>query len=180
MVEKLSPTCLARKTVESYIRDKQKLIPGNYKVTDVDVEKAGVFVSIKLKNGDLRGCIGTIFPVQNTIEEEVVRNAISASTEDPRFNPITADELDNLVFSVDVMQPPEPIKDISELDPQKYGIIVKSESGKQALLLPSLEGIDTIEKQIGVTKRKAGISMTEPVHIFRFRADRYYEDKVCN
>lgn len=177
MVEKLSPPALARKTVENYIRTGQKLNPDEYKVTGVDVEQAGSFVSIKLKNGDLRGCIGTIFPTQRNVETEIVNNAVSASTQDPRFNPIGADELDNLVFSVDIMQQPEQINNISELDPQKYGIIVKSDSGRQALLLPALEGIDTIETQISVTKRKAGIPMQEPVHIFRFRADRYYEDQ---
>jgi AmmeMemoRadiSam system protein A len=174
MIEKLSPVSLARKTVENYIKFNVSLKPSDYKVVDVDLAKAGTFVSIKLKNGDLRGCIGTIFPVCETIEEEIIHNAISASTTDPRFNPIGPEELDNLVFSVDVMGAPLQIKDISELDPKNYGIIVKSNSGRQALLLPDLEGVDTIEKQISITKRKAGISMNEPVQIFRFKADRYY------
>ncbi|MEW5820446.1 MAG: AmmeMemoRadiSam system protein A [Cyanobacteriota bacterium] len=177
MVEKLTPPALARKTVESYVSSNLKLDPIEFKVTDVDVEEAGVFVSIKLKNGDLRGCIGTIFPTQKTIEQEIITNAISASTQDPRFTPIGPDELGNLVFSVDVMQKPEQINDVSELDPHKYGIIVKSDSGRQALLLPNLEGVDTVEHQVAITKRKAGIPMNEPVHIFRFRADRYYEEQ---
>lgn len=177
MVEKLSPTALARKTVENYVANKVKLNPEEYKITGLDVEEAGVFVSIKLKNGDLRGCIGTILPTKPTVEQEVIANAISASTQDPRFNPITPNELDNLVFSVDVMQKPEQITDVKELDCQKYGIIIKTDDGRQALLLPALEGVDTVEQQISITRRKGGIGMTEPIHIFRFRADRYYEDE---
>ena len=176
MVEKLSPPALARKVVEAYISKGEKINPADYKITGVDVEQAGVFVSIKLKNGDLRGCIGTIFPTTQTVEQEVFENAISASTKDPRFRPIAPTELGNLVFSVDVMQKPEPVSDVSELDPDKYGIIVKSNDGRQGLLLPSLEGVDTVEEQMAITKRKAGIPMNEPVQVFRFRADRYYEN----
>lgn len=175
MVEKLTPPALARKTVEHYIRDKVKLNPADYKIINVDVTKAGAFVSLKLKNGDLRGCIGTIFPTTEAIEAEIINNAISASTGDPRFSPVRSDELDNIVYSVDVMQEPEPVSDISQLDPKHYGIIVKSNSGRQGLLLPDLEGVDTIEKQLAITKNKAGISQAEPVQVFRFRADRYPE-----
>lgn len=175
MVEKLTPPQLARKTVNSFINDDYKLNPQDYKVIGTSEEQAGVFVSIKLKNQDLRGCIGTIFPTQETIEQEIIENAISASTRDPRFPPIGRDELDNLIFSVDVMGKPEQISDISQLDPHKYGIIVKSSSGAQALLLPDLEGVDTVESQISITKRKAGIPMNEPVTIFRFGAQRHYE-----
>lgn len=175
MVEKLPPAALARKTVENYIRDKNKLNPAEYKVMDVDIPQAGAFVSIKLKNGDLRGCIGTIAPTKPTVEEEIVNNAISASTGDPRFNPIGPDELNNLVFSVDILHKPEPVNNISELDPQNYGIIVKSKTGQQGLLLPALEGVDTIEDQVAITKRKAGIPLNEDVYIFRFKADRHYE-----
>ncbi|MGD9580995.1 MAG: AmmeMemoRadiSam system protein A [Vampirovibrionia bacterium] len=177
MVEKLSPPALARKTVENYIANNYKLNYDDYKIVGLEIEEAGVFVSIKLKNGDLRGCIGTIFPTRPTVEQEIIDNAISASTRDPRFNPIVTSELDNLVFSVDVMQKPEQITDVKELDCQRYGIIIKSEDGRQALLLPALEGVDTVEQQIAITRRKGGIGMTEPVHIYRFRADRYYEEE---
>lgn len=175
MVEKLSPPSLARKTIEQYIGANNLLEHSDYKVTGVETNQAATFVSIKLKDGNLRGCVGTIFPTKETIEEEIIQNAISASTKDNRFNPIGPDELDNLVISVDVLQQPEPIKDISDLDPKVYGIIIKSISGKQALLLPDLEGVDTVEQQITIAKRKAGIPMNESIHVFRFKVDRYPE-----
>jgi hypothetical protein len=175
MVEKLHPASLARKTVEQYILSKEKTSPTEYKITDVEVDQAGAFVCIKKKNGDLRGCIGTIFPTKETVEDEIINNSISAATGDPRFSPVGQNELDDLEYTVDILHKPEPINNINDLDPKIYGIIVKSDSGKQALLLPDLEGVDTIEKQISITKRKAGIPMNEPVHIFRFKVDRYPE-----
>jgi AmmeMemoRadiSam system protein A len=175
MVEKVHPANLARKTVEHYISNKEMVNPADYKVIDVEVDQAGAFVCLKTKDGELRGCIGTIFPTKKTVEEEIVANAISASTGDPRFAPVNKSEIDDVTYSVDILHNPEPVGNIAELDPKVYGIIVKSESGKQALLLPDLEGVNTVEDQVAITKRKAGIPMNEPVHIFRFKVDRYDE-----
>lgn len=172
MVEKLSPPSLAKLTVETYLKNNNLPEASSYKV-EAETEKAGTFVCIKTKSGDLRGCIGTILPTKDTIEEEIIQNAISASQKDNRFQPVTEAELDNLVYSVDVLQAPVPVKEISELDPLIYGIIVRSNSGKQALLLPALDGIDTIETQIAVAKRKGGIPMEEPIQLYKFKVDRY-------
>lgn len=121
--------------------------------------KAGVFVSIH-KNGDLRGCIGTTGPVTNSVYEEIRRNAVSAALEDPRFFPIQPWELEDLEINVDVLGKPEPISSEFQLDPKKYGVIV-SKKGHRGLLLPDLEGVDTVEQQLSIAKQKAGLSPNE-------------------
>jgi AmmeMemoRadiSam system protein A len=134
--------------------------------------RAGVFVSLK-KFGELRGCIGTIEPVRANLIEEVQHNAIAAATEDPRFEPVEPEELDNLVYSVDVLKPAEAINGLAELDPKRYGVIVR-QGYRQGLLLPNLEGVETAAEQVAIAKRKAGISADETVELKRFEVVRYY------
>jgi AmmeMemoRadiSam system protein A len=134
-------------------------------------EKAGVFVCIK-KGGDLRGCIGTFMPCTENVAQEIIRNAISAATKDPRFTPVTGDILNDLEYSVDVLSPPEKISAIGELDPKKYGVIVVN-GPRKGLLLPDLEGVDSVEEQLRIAKMKAWISPEEEVEIFRFKVSRY-------
>jgi AmmeMemoRadiSam system protein A len=133
-------------------------------------ERAGVFVSIK-KDGQLRGCIGTFEPSRPNIAEEIIGNAISAATRDPRFLPIAPDELEHLSFSVDVLTPPEPAE-FGDLDPKKYGVIAEC-GWKRGLLLPDLEGVDTAKDQVSICCQKAGISPGEPVKLSRFQVKRY-------
>ncbi|HEX2953307.1 MAG TPA: AmmeMemoRadiSam system protein A [Bacillota bacterium] len=161
---------LARLTVESRVKGTDA--PGGDNLPEAADKRAGVFVSIK-KHGELRGCIGTIEPVQKNVESEIRANAVSAAFRDPRFNPIDEDELDDLVYSVDLLNPPEPIDDISDLDPNRYGVIV-SRGGRSGLLLPNLEGIDSAEEQVAIAKRKAGIATDEDVDLQRFTVERYY------
>ena len=132
---------------------------------------AGAFVSIK-KNGSLRGCIGTIYPTQPTVREEIRHNAIAAAFHDPRFDPVGEDELAELVYSVDVLAEPEPVSDLEELDPKRYGVIVRK-GGRTGLLLPNLEGVDTVAEQIRIAKQKAGIEPHEDVELERFEVTRY-------
>lgn len=132
---------------------------------------AGAFVSLK-KDGQLRGCIGTILPTKRTLAEEILANAIAAGTRDPRFSPVTADELGKLVYDVDVLSRPEPIRSAAELDVKKYGVIVESGS-KRGLLLPDLEGIDTVEQQIDIARRKGNIARTEKIQLYRFTVTRH-------
>jgi len=134
-------------------------------------ERAGVFVSLH-KHGQLRGCIGTFEPKEKNVAEEIVANAISSSTGDPRFPPVTASELDDLEYSVDILTEPEPVTDISQLDHKKYGIIVES-GWKKGLLLPALEGVDSVEEQIAICRLKAGILAGEPVKLYRFQVRRF-------
>lgn len=135
-------------------------------------KKAGVFVSIK-KNKKLRGCIGTIAPTESDLAQEIISNAISAAAKDPRFSPVTKDEWNQLTFSVDVLNTPEKIRKVSELDCKQFGVIVKS-NDKQGLLLPNLDGINSVEEQIRICEKKAGLSENDPVELFRFRVQRYH------
>ncbi len=163
---------LARETIENYIKQGKIITPPLGLPEEMISQKAGIFVSLK-KFGDLRGCIGTFMPTQENIAQEIIKNAISAAVDDPRFSPVIASELGDLIISVDILSPPEEISDISKLDPKKYGVIVSS-GHKKGLLLPDLEGVDTAEYQIDITKRKAGIYPSEKVKLYRFEVKRYH------
>ena len=161
---------LARQTVETYVR-KGKVPSPPEELTPEMKEKAGVFVSLH-KPGELRGCIGTFEPAAPNVAEEIIQNAISAATRDPRFPPVTPEELAHLDYSVDVLTAPKPVKDESRLDPKKYGVIVEC-GFRRGLLLPDLEGVDTADYQINICRQKAGIAPDEPVKLYRFEVKRY-------
>ena len=186
----MSPyTLLAKQAVENYVKDDKTIetpenLPGGFLN-----RKAGTFVTIE-KKGELRGCIGTYLPTRTNIAEEIIRNAIAAASEDDRFGPIKTEELPSLSYTVYILNYPEPVKDIKELDPKKFGIIVKSQgfsSGSDAifntapksyqktgLLLPDLEEVDTIEKQFLIACQKGGIDpIKEKVFIYRFTVEKY-------
>jgi AmmeMemoRadiSam system protein A len=160
---------LAKETVESYIREGKRLKPGE--LTPEMREQAGVFVSLH-KHGQLRGCIGTFEPKEKNVAEEIIANAISSATGDPRFSPVTVSELDDLEYSVDILTKPEPVTDISQLDHKEYGVIVES-GWKKGLLLPDLEGVDSVDEQIAICRLKAGIQVDEPVKLYRFQVKRF-------
>ncbi len=163
---------LAKETVELYIRTGEILTLPEEDLPAVFTQQAGVFVCLKTK-GMLRGCIGTFQPAEPDVAHEVVRNAISAATCDPRFACIRDYELPDLEYSVDVLSPTEPIADKSMLDPKRYGVIVQA-GGRRGLLLPDLEGVDTAEQQIGIAMQKAGIAPGTPIKLSRFEVKRYH------
>jgi AmmeMemoRadiSam system protein B/AmmeMemoRadiSam system protein A len=170
MMRKESPlVLLARETVESYV--KQGSVPSPKSLTPEMKGKAGVFVSIH-KGDELRGCIGTIGPTEENIAKEIVQNAVSAATKDPRFPPVSPDELPELNYKVDVLTEPEPIQSTDQLDPKKYGVIVEA-GWRRGLLLPDLEGVDSVDYQIEICRAKAGIGQKEPVKLYRFEVKRY-------
>lgn len=163
---------LARKSLEYYLLNHKPMpIP-----TDIPEElthsRAGVFVSLKIQN-TLRGCIGTISAVYESIASEIIHNAISAGTKDPRFSPVKPDELNKIIYSVDVLGEAEPVHDIIDLDPITYGVIVRY-GPKSGLLLPNLEGVDTVEDQLSIALRKAGIQPNSPYTIERFKVIRHH------
>jgi AmmeMemoRadiSam system protein A len=162
---------LARETLENYVRKGKVIEIPDYLPEEMLKRKAGVFVSIK-KHGQLRGCIGTISPVTNSIAEEIIQNAISSGTRDPRFNPVKDFELKDLVYSVDVLGEPEKINSIEDLDVSRYGVIVTS-GYRRGLLLPDLEGVETPEQQIAIARAKAGISENDNYIIERFEVIRH-------
>jgi len=162
---------LARQTITAYIND-GKIIDPPSPLPDEMKEQSGVFVSLH-KKGGLRGCIGTFLPTQDNIAEEIIANAISASTKDPRFPPVTKEEVPELEISVDVLSKPEPVLDIRQLDAKKYGIIVSS-GGRRGLLLPDLEGVESPEQQIAICRQKGWIDDTDPITIERFQVRRFH------
>ena len=170
---------LARASIESYIRYGKRLkvpedIPASVKEalpSEAFSGRSGTFVSIH-KLGELRGCIGTIVPAKESVAEEIVSNAISASVRDPRFPPIREDELDLLEVNVDILGDPEDIAGPEDLDVKKYGVIVSS-GYRRGLLLPDLEGVDDVGTQISIAMQKAGISSSEDYTLQRFEVIRH-------
>lgn len=166
---------LARRSVETLVREGRVLEPPRVLNDSLLGQRAACFVSIKTREGDLRGCIGTVEPVRATLADELIHNAISAATRDPRFLPVSISELPHLRYSVDVLSPPEPTR-FEELDPKTYGLIVEDERGhRRGLLLPDLEGVESAEQQLEITTRKAGIPPGVDVTLYRFRVRRYGE-----
>ena len=171
---------LAKEAVETYIR-KGKIISSFPDLPKEFFEtKSGVFITIE-KEGKLRGCIGTYLPTEENIAKEIISNAISAATEDYRFNLIEEEELSYLSYTVSILSKPEQIKNLEGLDPKKYGIIVKTfsvtepqKTEKAGLLLPDLKGIDSVKKQISIVCQKAGINPSkEKVLIYRFTVKKF-------
>jgi AmmeMemoRadiSam system protein A/AmmeMemoRadiSam system protein B len=165
---------LARSAIETFVRE-GRVIETPSTLDPMLKERAACFVSIKTFEGDLRGCIGTIEPVKGSLAEELIANAVSSATRDPRFPPVTPDELSHLRYSVDVLSTPEPAQ-FKELDPKVYGVIVEDESGtRRGLLLPDLQGVETARQQVDIAARKAGIAPGEPLKFSRFRVERFRE-----
>ncbi|HOJ10991.1 MAG TPA: AmmeMemoRadiSam system protein A [Clostridiales bacterium] len=164
---------LARMALEAYVREDRLIKPYEigYLPEEMLNERAGAFVSIK-KDGNLRGCIGTTGPTRGNLAEEIIHNAISAGTKDPRFYPVEEVELGELVYSVDILKEPERVKSIEELDVIRYGVIVRS-GFKSGLLLPNLEGVNTPEEQVSIALKKAGIKPYEKYTMERFEVIRH-------
>src|SRR5918912_4159008 len=145
---------LARRTVEVFVGEGQVSAPPRLSADSPLRQPAACFVSIKTEHGDLRGCIGTIEPTRPSLVEELIANAVSAATRDPRFLPVTPPELPHLRFSVDVLSAPEQAR-LEDLDPSTYGVVVTDESGPQrGLLLPAIEGMEKVAQQVAIDERK--------------------------
>lgn len=170
---------LARNAVEYFVKTGATITPGDDLAEKILKEKSGIFVTIENKD-KLRGCIGTYLPTKQNIAQEIIYNAIAAASEDSRFYPITEKELPELSYTVYVLSEPEPVKVVSELNPQKYGVILCSvaDPKKCGLLLPDLEGIDSIEKQLFACSQKAGLDLVkENCHLFKFKVKKYRDVK---
>ena len=180
---------LAKLSVENYVREGKIISSAEDLPEGFLSRKAGTFVTIE-KNGELRGCIGTYLPTRENIAEETIHNAIAAAAEDYRFGPIREEELPHLSYTVYILGEPELVRGIKELDPKKYGIIVKTIPikgptgidvvfnghfvAKTGLLLPGLEGVDIIEKQISIACQKGGIDpLREKILIYKFTVEKY-------
>lgn len=160
----------ARESLESYILNGKVIEPPETLPPEL-LRKAGCFVTLK-KRGKLRGCIGTIFPTRESLALEIIYNALEAGLRDPRFPPVQKEELHELEYSVDVLGTPEPVRSEKELDPKEYGVVVRC-GHRTGLLLPNLEGVDTVEEQVSIAKQKAGIKPGENCLLERFTVTRY-------
>lgn len=180
---------LTKLAVESYIQDQRIISPPLNFPGEFLTRKSGTFVTIQ-KNGQLRGCIGTYLPLQENIAEETIYNAVAAATEDNRFNIMTEEELPYLTYTVYILNKPELVRNVRELNPKKFGIIVKTVpitdpyrsdvvfNGhlpyKSGLLLPDLEGVTTIDQQVSIACQKGGIDISsEKVIIYKFTVEKY-------
>ena len=166
---------LARKSLEYAVKNggSLQLSPDDFESLpeEMRIKRAGTFVSLH-KNGQLLGCIGTISPTAKCIADEIIQNAVSSGLHDNRFDPVTAAELPWLTYKVDVLGDSEAINSPAELDVKRYGVIVTS-GNKRGLLLPNLDGVDTVEEQINIARRKAGINASEKITLQRFEVIRH-------
>ena len=168
-------TDLARNAVEAYVLRGHFVEPPPLPETSALARPSACFVCLKTVGRELRGCIGTVEPEHNTLAAEVMANAIKAATRDPRFRPVSPDELPSLLYSVDILRSPEPAQ-FEDLNPATFGVVVTDQSGsRRGLLLPDIETIETAGQQVGVAARKAGIKPGEPLRLYRFRTRRFSE-----
>ena len=154
-----------------------KAVDTNKALTEKELlQKKACFVTLRSRNGNLRGCIGTLSPVYNNLFTEIVKNAISSAVNDSRFPKLTIDELTEISLSVEVLSEPEKIDSINKLNPQKYGLIISDGSYRRGVLLPDIEGVDTVEEQINIVKQKAGIYElnNDKLEFYRFTTEKYY------
>ncbi|KAB3534792.1 AmmeMemoRadiSam system protein A [Alkaliphilus pronyensis] len=170
---------LARASIEEWVKKgkcldwevyKEIILPTDA-LEELEKQRAGAFVSIH-NNGNLRGCIGTFYPAQENLADEIINNAVDAASEDSRFYPIRRNELEDLEIKVDVLGELQPICDIEDLDVKKYGVVVVSKD-KQGILLPDIEGVTTPQQQVNIAKEKAGILQNDEVKLYRFEVIRY-------
>ena len=161
---------LARQAVETYVEE-GRILSTPTDLCEELMERAGVFVSLK-KHGELRGCIGTYEPLRVNVAEEIIHNAIRSAMADPRFHPVQRHELPDLRYSVDVLSQPERIDRLDQLDAQRYGVIVELGS-QRGLLLPDLEGVNSVEQQLAIACSKAYLRRGDPFAIYRFEVRRY-------
>jgi AmmeMemoRadiSam system protein A len=172
----ISPDGLARLSVEKFIGE-GLTVSSPQNPTGVLARRAGTFVTLRDSGGQLRGCIGTTEPAHPTVADEIIHNAISCATRDPRFPRVTVEELGDLTYGVDVLSEPEPARGPADLEPGRFGVIIESlDSRRRALLLPGIQGIDTVEEQWLAVHQKAGIRLEEPVRVERFTVIRFGKD----
>lgn len=170
------PHELARLVIETFIREGTVIEPP-VDPHGVLATRAGAFVTLRFSDGQLRGCIGTIEPTHSNVAEEIVQNAISAAARDPRFPPVSTTELPHLRYGVDVLSTPEPARGPEDLDPLIYGVIIETLDGlRRGLLLPRIDGIESVEEQWQAVHSKAGIRPGTPVRVERFSVTRFGKD----
>ena len=169
-------TKTAFKAIKEFLKTGSTQFIENQEIPKDFLIKAACFVTLKTDTNKLRGCIGTLNPVYRNLYTEIIRNAVASATRDYRFTPLTLSELKHIKLSVEVLNPPEEIDDIGLLNPKIYGAIISDNTGNRGVLLPDIEGINTVEEQIKIIKRKAGISQNsnKGLTFYRFKTEKYF------
>lgn len=167
---------LAHQAITTYLESGEVILPPNPLPEDMAVPQA-VFVSLHLADGSLRGCRGTIAPTEPNLALAIIRTAIASATDDPRFLPLTRNELKGLDIKIDILGPMEPVSDISQLNEKIYGVFIKS-GWQRALLLPDIPAIDSVTRQLEVVRRKAGLSPDQLAELYRFTVTRYQQEET--
>lgn len=164
---------LARDAIAHYLTSGEIIDPP---AAPTDPPPRGVFVSLHERTnpgdeeGPLRGCVGSIHPREKTLRREIARSAVAAAVSDPRFPPLRLDEVDDLDITVYLLDPPEPVTSLDDLDPTRYGVIVEGPGGRTGLLLPGIPGIDSPAQQVDIARQKAFLSPEDPLRLYRFGA----------
>lgn len=169
-LERIGPELpgIARAAIARWIHEHQRL-----SVERPTAPPAAVFVTLRRSDGSLRGCIGSLNPTQTDVCGETARSAVLAASRDPRFAPVEADELEGLSVEVSVLTRPEPISGVSDLDPARFGVVVRDDNGRQGLLLPDIPGIDDAATQVAIARNKAGIAPESHVTLQRFTVRKF-------
>ncbi len=165
---------LAKQAAEEYVKNNTTLEVPDDLPDELTQEHAGVFVTVKL-NGELRGCIGTVASSKVSVANEIISNAISAVARDFRFQPVTKEELPHIQYEVSILHPLTPVKDLTSVDPETQGIVVRAQDGRSGLLLPGLEGIATPEQQFKTACQKAGIrpGIDKKIRVLSFTTEKH-------
>ncbi|MEZ4374993.1 MAG: AmmeMemoRadiSam system protein A [Polyangiaceae bacterium] len=135
--------------------------------------EAAVFVTLRDASGNLRGCIGSLSPLTPDVTAETQRSAVLAASRDPRFPPLTRGEFLQLSIEVSVLGPPEAVVSAAELDPKRYGVVVRGAGGKRGVLLPEVPGVEDVATQVKIARQKAGLDPDEPVEVQRFGVEKF-------
>lgn len=162
---------LARQAIEKYLATGEMIQPPSPLPEDM-AQPGAVFVSLHDAQDKLRGCRGTLRPSEPNLAEAIIKTAIASATDDPRFTPMVLSEVEGLKIKVDVLSPMERVKDLLELDEKVYGVFIQSGS-RRALLLPDIPMVDSVQRQIELVRRKAGLGLSEPAELYRFTVSRY-------
>ncbi|OWZ84450.1 AmmeMemoRadiSam system protein A [Natranaerobius trueperi] len=172
--ERETALTLARDSLTLYVKEEKFILPPK-NLPQLFYNPRGAFVSIKDIDGNLRGCIGTLEPTKENLAYEIIQNAVSAGTNDPRFPEVLISEINKLQFSVDVISPLEYVSDTNQLDAQKYGVVIEKDY-RRGVLLPDLEGVDTVFNQLRIASQKVDLSLDEQgIKIYRFKVTRFSE-----
>lgn len=173
-LERIGPSlpAVARRAIEQYLHGEGHLSHDSHAV---GAPRAPVFVTLRAMDGALRGCVGSVVASQADVVSETARSAVLAATKDPRFPPVSTPELSALLIEVSVLGPEQPVSGPSDLDPSRYGVIVRDGTGRQGLLLPGIPGIDEASAQVDIARRKAGIERGADVRLFRFEVRKWEE-----